>query len=610
MAHRKVRLVFTGLVVVVGLAWTWSASAVAQTGSSPAAHWPMYGHDSAHRGSSPANGPNSPDLLWVYPDEIVGGVSVGPDGTIYGSSYNPDILRAINPGGTLKWEWTAGFGERIRGVPAIGDGALYTVVAETLLAFDTADGDVLWTYPINIVSSSNPTIGPDGTIYIATQLGDYVPGTGFEGGYLYAINPNGTLRWRFESGVDNCGFETTAAVGPNGDIYIQHNCRGLMALSSSGQALWETGGGIVGNPFNSPSVGPDGTIYIGSSDYSFRAFNPDGTLKWAAPVQNWMYGTSSAISADGATIFRGDNGGVFYAFDSAGSLRWSFDSGWGVFDPPAIAANGIVYFTQDLDSSAEPGDLAYLYALRASDGALLWRYPLGQGGGAPAIGPDGTLYVTIENPTFTVRLYAFRCADGVCAPTAQPTPTPTRTATPPPGQTCTAYTSADVPRAIPDLGTVTSGLNVPEAFTLVDVDVVGLSITHPYDSDLDVSLLAPSGASVELFTDVGGDGDDFSGTALDDAAAQSITAGAAPFAGTYRPEGELSALNGQNASGAWTLQITDDTGFDVGTLNAWGLRLCRGTPATASPTPSATAAATLPPGGWYDVYLPLIRKQP
>lgn len=132
-----------------------------------------------------------------------------------------------------------------------------------------------------------------------------------------------------------------------------------------------------------------------------------------------------------------------------------------------------------------------------------------------------------------------------------------------------------------------------------------------------MSLIAPSGASVELFTDVGGDGDGFSGTTLDDAAAQPITAGAAPFAGAYRPEGELGALNGQNASGAWTLQIADDTSFDVGTLDAWSLRLCRSTPATASPTPSATAtptrtptSTTPPQGSVHAMYLPLVLRQP
>ncbi|MBL8063179.1 MAG: PQQ-binding-like beta-propeller repeat protein [Anaerolineales bacterium] len=383
-------------------------------------YWSMYGHDSAHSSWSSTNGPNSPDLAWVYPDEIVGDVVVGPDGTIYGSSYGPSILRAINPDGTLKWEWPAGFAETINHL-AVVENAVYAVVGatdSTFYAFNPTDGSVLWSYPMNRVSYSNPTIGLDGTIYIASQLGDYHIGGSYDGGYLYAIRPNGTLKWIWNSGTPNCGIESSAAIGPNGNIYLQHNCRGLVALDSNGQFIWEKGGGQLGQPWNSPSVGPDGTIYIGSSDYTFRALNPDGSEKWQVTIDGWMYSSSSAVSANGSTIYRGDNSGGFYAFDSQGFVKWKFESGWGIFEPPTLSANGIVYFTQSLDSSAGPGDKAYLYALRAADGALLWKYELGQDGGTPVIGPNGTLYVTREQPSgnsYVNHLYAFQCADGKCA---------------------------------------------------------------------------------------------------------------------------------------------------------------------------------------------------
>jgi hypothetical protein len=383
-------------------------------------YWSMYGHDSAHTSWSPVNGPNTADLAWVYPDEIVGDVVVGPDGTIYGSSYNPSILRAIKPDGTLKWQWPAGFAETINHL-AVVDNTLYAVVSiteSTLYAFNATTGSVVWTYPFHFDSYSNPTIGADGTIYIASQLGDYHPGGDHDGGYLYAIHPNGTLKWIWNSGTPNCGIETSAAIGPTGDIYIQHNCLGLVALDSNGLLKWSRGGGQLGQPFNSPSIGPDGTIYIGSSDYTFRALNPNGSEKWQVAVDNWMYDSSSAISADGSTIYRGDNAGVIYAFDSRGFVKWKFDSGWGIMRPPTLSANGIVYFTQSLDSSAATNDKAYLYALRASDGALVWKYELGESGGTPVLGPDGTLYVTREQPSgdwFVDNLYAFRCADGTCA---------------------------------------------------------------------------------------------------------------------------------------------------------------------------------------------------
>lgn len=169
-------------------------------------------------------------------------------------------------------------------------------------------------------------------------------------------------------------------------------------------------------------------------------------------------------------------------------------------------------------------------------------------------------------------------------PTPTPTATPTPTSTPLPG--CSIYAGANLPLALQDMGTVTASLSVPNNFTLTDVNVVNLSIVHTWDADLDVFLVAPSGTQVELFTDVGSSGDNFTNTRLDDAATTAITAGVAPFTGSYRPEGVLSTLNGQTAGGTWRLRLTDDETNDIGVLQTWALELC--TTMTATPTATST----------------------
>jgi subtilisin-like proprotein convertase family protein len=162
---------------------------------------------------------------------------------------------------------------------------------------------------------------------------------------------------------------------------------------------------------------------------------------------------------------------------------------------------------------------------------------------------------------------------GTPTPTPTPgTPTPTPTPTGPAG--CNTYTSADVPKSILDWTTVTSTLNVGSSFTLADVNAGPLNIAHTWDSDLDVFLISPLGTRVELFTEVGGSGDNFTNTVLDDECATSIASGAAPFTGCYRPEGSLSALDGQGSAGVWTLEITDGASGDTGTLQSWQLELC------------------------------------
>jgi subtilisin-like proprotein convertase family protein len=138
-----------------------------------------------------------------------------------------------------------------------------------------------------------------------------------------------------------------------------------------------------------------------------------------------------------------------------------------------------------------------------------------------------------------------------------------------------SYNSTDVPKAINDLTTVTSTIVVPASGNLTDVNV-GLSITHTYDADLDIFLIHPDGTRVELTTDNGAGGDNFTNTVFDDAAATAVTAGVAPFTGSFRPEGLLSTLNGKPAAGTWTLEVTDDASVDTGSLTAWSLTLVSG----------------------------------
>ena len=105
-----------------------------------------------------------------------------------------------------------------------------------------------------------------------------------------------------------------------------------------------------------------------------------------------------------------------------------------------------------------------------------------------------------------------------------------------------------------------------------DVDVT-LEVSHTWDADLDVFLISPAGTQVELTTDNGGSGDNYVGTVFDDEAADPVTGGAAPFTGTFAPEGSLADFDGEAAAGAWYLSVTDDTGGDVGTLDGWSIIL-------------------------------------
>ncbi|MFH1918930.1 MAG: C25 family cysteine peptidase, partial [Planctomycetota bacterium] len=173
------------------------------------------------------------------------------------------------------------------------------------------------------------------------------------------------------------------------------------------------------------------------------------------------------------------------------------------------------------------------------------------------------------------------------------------------GTVTTALTGA--PGTLVDNGTLTSTIVVSGAALVTDLNV-SLDITHTYDGDLEVYLISPSGTKVELFTAVGGWGDNFTGTTLDDEAASPISGAAAPFTGTFRPEGLLSTFDGENANGAWTLEITDTASWDTGTLNNWSLEIAVEEPHTLTGADGTYAFLGLAdgtysvryelPGGW------------
>ncbi|WP_207785472.1 proprotein convertase P-domain-containing protein, partial [Flagellimonas aquimarina] len=135
-----------------------------------------------------------------------------------------------------------------------------------------------------------------------------------------------------------------------------------------------------------------------------------------------------------------------------------------------------------------------------------------------------------------------------------------------------------------DLTTLNSNVSGLASGTITDVNVT-INITHTWDSDLDISLRSPAGTTVNLSDDNGGSGDNYTNTVFDDAAGTAITAGGAPFTGTFRPEGNLSDFIGEDPSGTWTLIIFDDFNGDTGTLNSFSIEVCT----AAAPTDLAVS---------------------
>lgn len=143
---------------------------------------------------------------------------------------------------------------------------------------------------------------------------------------------------------------------------------------------------------------------------------------------------------------------------------------------------------------------------------------------------------------------------------------------------CVTTASTDVPLALPDAGTITTDIVVSGVTgPVTDVNILGLDVTHSWVGDLDVTLTSPDGTTIVLFQDLCDDGTENLLLDFDDAGSAHGSIPCPPTDGqAYQPSQALSAFNGENGNGTWTLSITDDTGLDSGTLNGWSIEVCTG----------------------------------
>jgi subtilisin-like proprotein convertase family protein len=125
------------------------------------------------------------------------------------------------------------------------------------------------------------------------------------------------------------------------------------------------------------------------------------------------------------------------------------------------------------------------------------------------------------------------------------------------------------PISIPNLGQID---------TMFGLKSVCINIQHPYDSDLEIQLVAPDGTQVMLSYANGGDGDNYTSTCFSDYANIPIGQGTPPFSGSFRPQEILGNVNNNQSSlGIWRLYIYDMYPWqDAGTLLNWSISFGEG----------------------------------
>lgn len=137
---------------------------------------------------------------------------------------------------------------------------------------------------------------------------------------------------------------------------------------------------------------------------------------------------------------------------------------------------------------------------------------------------------------------------------------------------CPEYTSADIPKAVPDLGTATSTLTVPDVGPVTSLRL-RMNGTHTYVSDLAATLTSPAATTADLFSGRCANQDNFD-LYLGDGALDPFICPATDGDVLRTPDEDFSVFHGEEAAGAWTLTLSDQSATDVGTLAGWSLEVC------------------------------------
>lgn len=124
-----------------------------------------------------------------------------------------------------------------------------------------------------------------------------------------------------------------------------------------------------------------------------------------------------------------------------------------------------------------------------------------------------------------------------------------------------------------DYSFTVSGLSPANIDTMnFGLETVCINLTHTYDGDLNIYLIAPDGTTAPLATGLGGGGDDYTNTCFNVYAPQAISSGNPPFTGTFAPMGQMGRVNnGQNGNGVWKIRVDDVAAQDAGTMISFSL---------------------------------------
>jgi hypothetical protein len=215
-----------------------------------------------------------------------------------------------------------------------------------------------WKFKTTWGTSGNPSIGNDGIVYVGSDK-------------LYALYPNGTLKWSFDLGTERWIGHSCPAISADGTIYVgTHIGEGaggdIIAINPDGTERWrkKTAYEWVDS---SPSIGEDGTVYIGSAYEMGRGYlHAFGSVESNSPPEaptvtgetngtvdeEYWYGIS-AVDPDNNPVSiyiewdDGTNSG--WNREQASGEKYYYEHTWSIKDTYTIRAKAKDVFGEESD---------------------------------------------------------------------------------------------------------------------------------------------------------------------------------------------------------------------------------------------------------------------
>lgn len=198
---------------------------------------------------------------------ITSGVAISRSGMVYVTGGNSLGLFGYNPSTDVSWTYNTNFGGASSALigalksttVAIGaDGTVYSVSDATsggiIFAVDGVTGAEKWAYTtVGAIPDGGVALGADGTVYASG--GEYLASTPSAG--IYAINPDGTLKWHYPS---TAAVQTSPIVDNRGYIHFVDAEATYYVLTAEGELFSSLSLGDA--CASSPVMDANGNLYV------------------------------------------------------------------------------------------------------------------------------------------------------------------------------------------------------------------------------------------------------------------------------------------------------------------------------------------------------------